>query len=814
MKLQSKLFALIISIAGFILVLILGISFVATRRTVERIRNLGREQSSVVLSARAGDTAELIYSMAESDFLRVANVYLPDYRQTSAMSENDLRKWNFPDWIDRIAIAPYKATAQQKELSLPILGVKRAVGDGESELFSKEELAALGTAMQECFPGFGNEEEKAKLSGFHTNPTCFLVVGGEIWAATVRFDADGKDACCFFLRLTKHKLAGRFLQNTATHFVLLDSQGHELLNTSDFLSEFVRLPSVSSPEVSALLGRVKDANRAYAHDIGGRWFCVAMKIHFPEYGMTGMQLVRYFDIPTMSPVVAKRVNSSIAKLQFLLFCLLVSAVTAVLIATVLFAKRIASPIVAAADFADILSTGEFPEQLPPDRSGITEAERLNVSLNRMRDRLNSMITKLNRSRQRELNARCAAEDENRMRSDFSIVIARNISKLTDVCMGLLSFVEKAQSEGKDVRPEIPAELRSRLVSLHVYDSLLTELIVQEPEMEQSQVKVNVINSMNRMIREAGPWRQKRNLSFRTLFASDVPAAIYVNGPLFFKTLRQMVHAVLDVVLPGTAVSFAVEVKENRLFFRIRGQLTDSFTRLLPFFENDSRKMLPENISSEIIRFVIAQKAAANCGAELQLAAQADGSYIASLFFDRDDVEADAESGESFYEESGLEQPKRVFMSSRSRKVETGKVPKVVLSLLTDEITKMYHSCLLEEIPGTEKHFAASAEQLADMVRNGIKPDIVIYEPSVTETLNDKIACLDCLNALFRSCGLDPLIVFIGHDDILAESGELFRHSVDIGLVEPVEYSDLAGIILNDPSVIGVRHNNREKNNQA
>ena len=599
MKLRTKLILLMGGMALLVLAGILGVSLVHLKHTTDSVQELGKTYSLRLLTKRAQYTVEMFRHIIESDYHRLAQAPLPDNCSPADMKAEDL-----PARIDAIAFAPAvprgKETAEKHTVPSVVNGLIKS-SDGTIRPMTPGEIAALDKVSRKVHSD-PDHHKKHQHGESH-----FLMLAGDLWAHCSR------GRCWFFLRFNKSAMEEYILNNTMTHFVLLDENGKQVLSTLGSGDSDDALPILTHPDMEKLSRTAMRAENKVFTLALNRWLCVAVKLDFPEFGLRNALLLRIYDVPTMVPEVVAGIDHSLNRFYIFHFLLLAVAGGLLMLALILFARRIAAPLTKAAEFADTLAGGDFPQPLPPEHSGVSETARLYVALNRMRDRLFATFEKLRRSHLREQHARQDAESASGQKTEFIYALADNLREL--------------------IR-KVPADQTQLAAGLTQCENLLRDLAELDSDKEPVPEVIDVFAFFRS---EIMPFT--RNLDVR--YASDIPELIRTDRELFHNLIARTLQAV--VKHSSGRIRFTVDLDHagtERLCISLEG--SGSNRALLDYLQcrTGNWHISGTETAEDVILLNLAFRTARKLGGEFEVQYRDDGSYTIRISFFREDLAVD------------------------------------------------------------------------------------------------------------------------------------------------------------------------------
>ncbi len=558
MRFQTRLTLLMGSIALFVLLCVFGVTLLHLKYTTDEVRELGNKYAVDVLKHRGAYSVSVFRGLIEADFHRLARVKLP---------ENESEP--FPERVDAIA---FSAGTSGNSMQV-------TAGFKPGKRFTPEELAELNKKFAEAAD---------HIHASHIGDTHFLILDGEIWAHTVRQDG------WYLMRMDRTTLREHIYRNTLTHCILLDSAGRELLNTgAELTPELTQLVQISAA----------NENRVYSHETP-KQVCAVATLNFPDLGMRNITLIRFYDILTNAPDITERIDGSLAEFYAFFLLLIGFSALALLVPMILFARRIAAPVVKAAEFANTLAEGDFPEPLPQDRSGIVETANLYQSLNWMRMRLSTMIEKLQRSHRREQEERKHVENTSEQKTEFVLAIAHHLGGIVD---------------------NIGAEQRELAEKLRHCEDLLLELAELDAVNELQPEKLDTFAFFRN---EAAPFADK--LEFR--YGSSMPQ--YINADrekmhdLFVRILAPVMHhAVHRLVMP-------LKTDGESLIFRLDGR--GGNRALLDYLRHCEGHAL-DSAAEDVMLLTLAKQTARLLSGTFEIECRNDGTYQVEVSFLQEDL---------------------------------------------------------------------------------------------------------------------------------------------------------------------------------
>lgn len=764
MKLQTKLILLMGGSALFIMLGVLGVAMVHLRHTTDEVKNLGRRYTLEFLQKRASHTIGIFRNAAESDFLRFARSPLP--RNESAA-------------FNPVANAFF---------------VVRDDGTGFSAVKNPD-----GT-VGKLDPDTVSSVRRAWLARpVGTPETSYLLMDGALWIGSER--EQGTAHVLYCIRIDRKAFEDTVRKNTGADFMLFDTSGRTIFSTvpEDGKSE---LSVASGKHLRDLLTRLghTDKNEVIGMEMG-RWYAAAAVLNFPEMGIYGVRLIRFYDIDAAVPPVEENVDRRIEEFVLFIYMLMLAAISLVIVPLALFAHRIARPIAGAAAFADSLSSGGFPAPLGADKTGVTETAHLITALNRMRDRLNAMLTKLNRGHARELNARRDAESANALKADFIGAIAHDIGKILDAGMGFVSLMKQDRRSGVKEKEELVAAVSEQFHRLRLTESLLRRLSGLDVEQELKPVCVETFPLIRGELEKIESIRRDRHLELESQYASAMPKAICTDVEKIRTVLGLMLTAVLRCAPVGSRVSFVTETdtSNDRLKFRLEGEGANRAVLDYVLYRSGSQAAENLRAAAEVIQLTIALRAAHVIGGEFDVTCR-DQSYAAVLSFSLGDLVPPDESlkrsadnshqAENFDPPDPMRTPRRARASGHRSKDNTR-----VLSIALDESNSLLLGMMFRDLPcdvTENEDFNTAAASLESGAYDAVvfDPDSHAGDRSVPEMLRIlKAAARRDLN------GNPPrIVVLVSSSSAADEEKEFLAAGADECLMKPVSQDDLSSAL--------------------
>ncbi len=309
-------------------------------------------------------------------------------------------------------------------------------------------------------------------------------------------------------------------------------------------------------------------------------------------------------------------------------------------------KCIVTPISQAAEFSYKLAKGQFPSRMNFNSRQCDEIVSLIKSLNFMRDRMQSSISKLKLSHKREKETREEIEKANRLQSDFLASVSPGLRGPMNSIKGWTQLLLEDINAGKD---DIHLTERLQMInhSIEVLNNQVTGLLdVSDLNSEyalHNMSSFNPMEFMNEVIDYNINKFQDRNIAMENYFSSNIPDKIMTDRDLLFSIIDVVIGAIVDVAQVKLKISYGCIVEDNLICFWLRPDFDNGELKLLvkQFDQYASYPVnkLPTIKGAAILNLLIAasrtKKLHGNLKTELK-----DNRYTFKVCFNFNDLETD------------------------------------------------------------------------------------------------------------------------------------------------------------------------------
>jgi signal transduction histidine kinase len=301
-----------------------------------------------------------------------------------------------------------------------------------------------------------------------------------------------------------------------------------------------------------------------------------------------------------------------------------------------------SPLRNALEFSHRLGRSDFSMNLRTRRRD--EFGDLIRSLSFMRDHMQSSLTRLKQSHERERLSRRELETSDRLRSDF---LSRMSSDLRTPLNSILAFAETLREEARAGR--IPMDLRPQAETLHHHATQLHDLIasllslskLESMRVEPKIAEVETSAFLRELLDRHQHAAETRNVSLQCEYSADLPAVINTDRELLINLLSALITNLIHLAAPGHAVTLGCTTGAHELAFSARGapsrgtqkplaELYNQYTRLDP-------DLMPHYGGQVILRLAIAKAHAQLLHADLTAETVEDNASLFRVIFRKSDV---------------------------------------------------------------------------------------------------------------------------------------------------------------------------------
>lgn len=373
----------------------------------------------------------------------------------------------------------------------------------------------------------------------------------------------------------------------------------------------------------------------------------AANILTPEYAAEQVRLICFFNVEENLPNFFDYIDSRFRMAFLIAVGVALAGLLMLLPVMGITARSIADPIAHATGFANALARNEFPPE-PLKMSGAEELVILGKSLNFMRDRLSSTISKLKRSHERESAARREAEDANVLKSELLSRLSIELRNPLNSIKGFSALILKDVEKRKDAYPSelkpIAATIHECAENLNDTVSALIELAKLDqaphtPRLEETDTAVLLKNVMERNSQYAA----HRSV---TLEGRYLPSAlsVIITDPQILTHALCLAEASLIRLLPaGGKVSVTCGGNEGQLQFCVEDlrpagrKPFRSLAAAYQCYHNGDKENVTSGEVSSILNLMIMEENAELLGAELSVAETEQGNTRICVSFSKSDI---------------------------------------------------------------------------------------------------------------------------------------------------------------------------------
>lgn len=355
----------------------------------------------------------------------------------------------------------------------------------------------------------------------------------------------------------------------------------------------------------------------------------------------GLSLYRLTPNKATNNVLIERIDRMVEILFVHIFVMLSIGILLFFLPLFLFSHRISKPLTQVVTFANTLANGEFPP--PVSYQGkIEEIATLFKALNHMRDRLNNLFLKQKHSHQRELMARKDAENANLLKSDVLLSMSPNMKKQVSSILGFSDVLLHELRSGHDLKA---TETAAPIQTIHLNAEKLSETIEimlelglldsagDEPKF--SEFDTNAF--LYELATKAQQLANGKSIALENRYSSEIPPQLYSDKEILFRSLAQILHAVIKSATRNTRVSFGCETNKKNLIFWVKssdkGHLSNEFTH---YSKNIGLIPLSSCVRGhEILLLTISKNNSHVLGAEFESVESAESSLFRVVFSSND-----------------------------------------------------------------------------------------------------------------------------------------------------------------------------------
>ncbi len=337
----------------------------------------------------------------------------------------------------------------------------------------------------------------------------------------------------------------------------------------------------------------------------------------PSPGKPCLYIVRAYDYDSLIPLFPHMLESQTKLLRLYIILFFSAGLFLLFLPAVLIPHQLTKRLARAVEFADRLAQGDFSSEADVKQSGVREVDQLMKSLGYMRDRLNSMISKLKRSHEREQEARKNAENLNRVKSDFLDTLSLEYHEPLSSLSSFVALQENKLTRQDSISPDdlrkILKACRMNIDNLAKKSNTLYELskldkpdngILNPENCEFLPLLQSVSNTCLKGLAD--------KLEVELHYSSDLPGMVHIDKQKFVQMVSLMTDSILRNTEDHAKISFSCTRNDTHILMDIRG---DMRTNILPMeyilYSSAGRPLRSFELPCDIINLMIA-KYYANC----------------------------------------------------------------------------------------------------------------------------------------------------------------------------------------------------------
>jgi signal transduction histidine kinase len=359
-----------------------------------------------------------------------------------------------------------------------------------------------------------------------------------------------------------------------------------------------------------------------------------------------------FSIETQSDIAAPNAKAEHKNQKYhevlapLFFLIATVGLLIIVVQLIYISKCIVTPISQAAEFSYKLAKGQFPSRMNFNHRQCDEIVSLIKSLNFMRDRMQSSISKLKLSHKREKDTREKVEKANRLQSDFLASVSPDLRNPMNSIRGWAQLLMQDIEVGKE---DIHLTERLQMInhSIEMLDSQVAGLLdVSDLHSDYDLHNLSSFNPMefmNELVDYNLIRFHDRDIAMENHFSSTIPDKIMTDRDLLFSILDVVVSAIIDITRGKIKISYGCYADDNILSFWVRPEFDNSELRtLVKQFEQYSTypvNKLPTIKGASVLNLLIAASRAKKLHGELKIETH-DDKHTFRICFNSTDIETD------------------------------------------------------------------------------------------------------------------------------------------------------------------------------
>ncbi len=375
----------------------------------------------------------------------------------------------------------------------------------------------------------------------------------------------------------------------------------------------------------------------------------AANILTPEHGTDQVRLICFFNMEENLPSFFDYINSRFRIAFLIAVCVALAGLLLLLPVMRITARSIADPIARATGFANALARNEFPSE-PLKMSGAEELVILGKSLNFMRDRLSSTISKLKRSHERESAARRDAEDANTLKSELLSKLSIELRNPLNSIKGFSALLLKDMAKRKDA---YPSELRPIAMTIHECAENLNDTVsalIELAKLDQTRrtpqfEETDTASLLKNVMKYNSPYAVHRSITLEGRYLPSAVPVIITDPQVLTHALCLAETSLIRLLPPGGKVTITCGCDGEQLQFCIedsRQAAGKKVFRSLAAAYDCYNKGGKENVTpgevSSILNLMIMEENAELLGAESSIAETKGNNTRICLSFRKSDIQ--------------------------------------------------------------------------------------------------------------------------------------------------------------------------------
>ena len=374
----------------------------------------------------------------------------------------------------------------------------------------------------------------------------------------------------------------------------------------------------------------------------------AAAIQTPIYGAKQPRLIGFFNCEENLPNFFDYIDSRFRLAFFIAIGMALAGLLLLLPVMRITAKSIADPIARATAFANALARNEFPSE-PLKMSGAQELVVLGKSLNFMRDRLSSTISKLKRSHERESAARRDAEDANTLKSELLSRLSIELRNPLNSIKGFSSLILKDVEKRKEA---YPTELRPIAETIHECAENLNDTVsalIELAKLDQAAKaphfeEVDTVALLKNVIEQSTVSASRRSIGLEGRYLPSIPQIVVTDPQILQRALCLAETSLIRLLSPGGKVLISCGGEGEYLYFTVEdrqppdgGRPRRSLAAAYQYYKTVNKENITSGEVSSILNLMLMEENAELLGADLSVS-EMDGCGTRIVFsFRKSDI---------------------------------------------------------------------------------------------------------------------------------------------------------------------------------